>query len=88
MELPGGHVGRPLTPSSNTVREVLEDGVNGLLVDFFDTAALARQVVEVLAEPGRHAELGARARQHVREHYDLRTRCLPRALELIAGNSA
>jgi glycosyltransferase involved in cell wall biosynthesis len=70
------------------VREVLEDGVNGLLVDFFDTAALARQVVEVLAEPGRHAELGARARQHVREHYDLRTRCLPRALELIAGNSA
>jgi glycosyltransferase involved in cell wall biosynthesis len=42
------------------VREVLEHGTTGLLVDFFDPAALARQVADVLANPADHAALGQR----------------------------
>jgi hypothetical protein len=59
------------------VREVLEHGKTGLLVDFFDPAALARQVTEVLANPADHAELGRARRHHVVETYDFHTRALP-----------
>jgi glycosyltransferase involved in cell wall biosynthesis len=34
------------------VREVMEHGKTGLFVDFFDPPALARQVADVLANPG------------------------------------
>jgi glycosyltransferase involved in cell wall biosynthesis len=67
------------------VREVIEPGVNGLMFDFFDTAALARQVVEVLAHPGRHAALGERARQTVVERYDMRRVCVPAQVGLVLG---
>ena len=67
------------------VREVVTHGKNGLLVDFFDPAALGEQVIEVLA---RHAEdptaynaMRTRARAHVVENYDFKTVCLPRHLE-------
>lgn len=58
------------------VREVIRDGENGLLVDFFDPKAIARRVAEALADPGRMEPIRARARQEVVERYDLRTRCL------------
>lgn len=67
------------------VREVIEPGVNGLLFDFFDPGALARQVVEVLAQPGRHAPLGERARRAVVERYDMRGVCLPAQVGLVLG---
>jgi glycosyltransferase involved in cell wall biosynthesis len=65
------------------VEEVIEHGCNGLLVDFFDVAALSRQVIEVLADPKGYAHLGKAARQTVVERYDLRSRCLPKQLTLI-----
>jgi len=67
------------------VEEVITHGENGLLVDFFDPAALAQQVVAVLADPAGHAALGQRARERVVAHYDLRTRCLPRQIGLMLG---
>lgn len=65
------------------VREVIEDGVNGRLVDFFNPAALAESVVEVLAEPQRFAALRERGRQTIIERYDLETACLPAYLRLL-----
>jgi glycosyltransferase involved in cell wall biosynthesis len=62
------------------VREALCHGETGLLVDFFDHAALADQVIDVLANPGDHAHLGPAARAHVVEKYDFLTRCLPEHL--------
>jgi glycosyltransferase involved in cell wall biosynthesis len=59
------------------VREVITHGETGLLVDFHDHEALARQVIEVLAAPRAHARLGAAARDHVIARYDFETRCLP-----------
>ena len=67
------------------VEEVITHGQTGWLVDFFDHAALAAQVVEVLAT--REALGGVResARQRVVERYDLASNCLPRLVELIVG---
>lgn len=67
------------------VEEVVEDGRNGLLADFFDGEALARRIAQVLAAPRDFAAVRAAARQTVVDRYDLRTRCLPRMLELIRG---
>lgn len=76
--------GRVLVASrTGPVQEVVEDGVNGCLFNFFDVAALTRQVVEVLEDPSRFASMGARARATVVSRYDLRTRCLPLQLNLL-----
>ncbi|CTQ49350.1 glycosyltransferase family 4 protein [Jannaschia donghaensis] len=65
------------------VREAITHGETGLLVDFLDPLALARQVTEVLAEPGKFAHLGPAARKHVVAEYDFLTRCLPRHIAQI-----
>ncbi len=70
------------------VQEVIEHGVNGLLFDFFDVDALTRQVVDVLARPNEHAELGTRARDDVVRTYDLRQVSLPRHIALMRDSIA
>ena len=65
------------------VQEVLRDRENGLLVDFFDTAALAERIDEALDHPDRMRELREQARRTVVEGYDLRTVTMPRHLALI-----
>jgi glycosyltransferase involved in cell wall biosynthesis len=65
------------------VEEVIQDGVNGLLVDFFSPAAIAARVIEALAEPQRFAGIRANARASVVEQYDLGTVCLPAQLRLL-----
>lgn len=65
------------------VREAVSHGETGLLVDFFDPAALADQVIDVLANPGAHAHLGPAARAHVVGKYDFLTRCLPEQIARI-----
>ncbi len=71
--------------STAPVQEVIEHGHNGLLVDFFDTAALAEQVIAVLQDPARYRHLGLAARQTVLHRYDLRTVCLRQQLALMLG---
>jgi len=68
------------------VEEVISDGANGHLVDFFDTAGLAARVDETLDADT--AALRAQARRTIVERYDLSRICLPRHLELLGlGNS-
>ena len=67
------------------VQEFIEHGRDGLLLDFFDVPALARQVCDVLARPAAHAALGERARAGVVERCDLVTRCLPALCQLVLG---
>tara|TARA_R110000850_G_scaffold37503_8_gene98811 strand:+ start:3001 stop:4254 length:1254 start_codon:yes stop_codon:yes gene_type:complete len=59
------------------VREAVTHGETGLLVDFHDPSALARQVIEVLERPQDFAHLGPAARRHVVAEYDFLTKCLP-----------
>jgi glycosyltransferase involved in cell wall biosynthesis len=63
------------------VREVIEHGRTGLLVDFFDPEALAEAALGVLEEPGQFRQLGENAVEHVREHYRLGP-CLDRMVSL------
>ena len=74
------------------VAEVISDGVNGLLVDFFSHEALAERVAEVLADPAAYRALALEGRRTVQQHFDLHGVCLPRQLALVdwlaAGGSA
>jgi glycosyltransferase involved in cell wall biosynthesis len=65
------------------VQEVIEHDKNGLLVDFFDTDALAKTVVAVLAKPAAYEHLRRAARETAVARYDLATICLPQQLQLI-----
>lgn len=65
------------------VEEVIRDGENGLLVDFFRPEAIADKVVAALAEPGAFEALRRSARQTIVEHYDLKRVCLPGQLGLL-----
>lgn len=65
------------------VQEVITDGDNGLLVDFFSPSQIAASVDRVLSHPDRMAEMRARARGSIVGRYDLKTRCLPQHVKLI-----
>lgn len=51
------------------VREVVRDGDNALLVDFFDTSALAERVCDILDRPGAWSHLREAARSTAVERY-------------------
>ncbi len=70
------------------VTEVIRDGDNGLLVDFFSPAEIADAVDRVLDHPTRMADVRGRARATVVSGYDLRTVCLPRQLQLATAVAA
>jgi glycosyltransferase involved in cell wall biosynthesis len=64
------------------VTEVIRDGENGRLVDFFQPAEVAAAAVEALAQPDRFQRLRADARRTVCERYSLNL-CRPRLIGLI-----
>lgn len=70
------------------VEEAITDGENGLLVDFFDTEALAAQVNDILASPHKYEEVRRTARKTIIERYNLAD-CLKKQAallyELVAG---
>jgi len=78
----GAHV---VASSTAPVQEVIEDGVNGTLVDFFDVPGWSRALTEALAEPDRFASRRLAARATVLERYDLHGICLPRTVAFVEG---
>lgn len=71
-----------LASSTAPVMEVIQDGVNGLLVDFFSPAAIADRVDEVFRHPDRLASLRSKARETIQANYDL-AQLLPQHLQWI-----
>jgi glycosyltransferase involved in cell wall biosynthesis len=65
------------------VEEVIRDGENGLLVDFFSPTEIADRVVAALEDREAFAPIRQRARQTIVADYDLRTKCLPAQLRLV-----
>jgi glycosyltransferase involved in cell wall biosynthesis len=57
------------------VQEVIEDGVHGLLADFYDVDGLADKAIQALRDPAGHRPLGDAARQRVLERYE-KTLCI------------
>jgi glycosyltransferase involved in cell wall biosynthesis len=70
------------------VQEVIQDGVNGRLTDFFNHEAIAENLAAMLADPEAQAPLKAAARRHVETHYDLHKICLPRQMALLDAIAA
>jgi glycosyltransferase involved in cell wall biosynthesis len=71
--------------ASNTqpLHEAIIHNETGRLVEFFDHAALAREVCDLLDNPAERVRLGANARQFAQQHYDLKTICLPQQLNWV-----
>jgi len=66
------------------LREAIVHNETGKLVNFFDPAALAQSVCELLNNPEERTRLGANARAFAQASYDLQTVCLPKQLEWVA----
>ncbi|MDJ0581400.1 glycosyltransferase family 4 protein [Crocosphaera sp.] len=67
------------------VEEVIEDGVNGLLVDFFAIDRIVERIEEVLDNPEKMADLRVKARETIQEKYDL-SKLLPQHIDWILNN--
>jgi len=65
------------------VEEVLTNGSNGLLFDFFSPDALCDAVCQGLDNPERAIHLKQQARATIVEKYDLNSVCLPKQVALI-----
>jgi len=56
------------------VEEIIEDGRNGLLCDFFSPQQIADRVDEVFNNPDRMHRLREAARRDIIEHYDVKNK--------------
>ena len=65
------------------LREAIHHDDTGRLVDFFDVAGLAEQVIDLCRDPAARARLGAAARAFASAHYDLQRVCLPGQLNWV-----
>jgi len=64
------------------VTEVITDGKNGLLVDFYSPQQIAERIDEVLNHKDRMARIRKAARETILERYDL-NKCLKKQMKLI-----
>ena len=65
------------------VEEVITDGQNGLLTDFFDHRALSDRVDDALSRPQHFFKIRDAARQTAVSQFDLRSICLPRQVGFV-----
>ena len=65
------------------VRDAITDGKNGILLDFFDIAALSDALIAACRQPRKYAAMRKAARRSVLERYDRATICEPKWLELV-----
>ena len=70
----GGNVGG--------IPKQIDDGVNGFLVDSVEQAA--QRIVELIDDPDRAAEMGAKGREKVRENF-LMSRLLEQHIDLLSS---
>ena len=68
------------------VQELIEDGVNGRLVEFHDIKGWSRLITKALARPEKFTAMRAAARQTILQDYDLKAVCLPRMIAFVEGH--
>lgn len=72
-----------LASDTAPVREVIEDGKNGRLIDFFDVKNWSAALIEALANPAASEPLRRAARQTIIARYDLDTCALPQLIAFV-----
>jgi glycosyltransferase involved in cell wall biosynthesis len=70
-----------LGSSTTPVKEMIQDGVNGLLADFFNPQEFADKAVRVLQDPAAFRPLGRAAEEMINQRYGLEA-TLPQMLKL------
>ncbi len=70
------------------VEEVITDGVDGRLVDFFNHDRLAETLIDTLARPSAFQAMRAAARRTIIERYDLQSVCLPQQIAYVEAVAA
>jgi len=76
-----------LASGTAPVREMIEHGKNGLLVDFFDVEKMADMASQVLDTPQDYKHLGQAGVEMIQSKYSLEI-CLPQMLQLYEEASA
>jgi glycosyltransferase involved in cell wall biosynthesis len=66
------------------VREIIQDGHNGLLTPFFEPDALADKLVAILSEPDKFLDIRKQARITVTKHYSFEGSAFPQYRKLIS----
>jgi glycosyltransferase involved in cell wall biosynthesis len=69
------------------VQEALDDGVHGLLADFYDVDGLTAHALKVLRDPAQFRPLGRAARERVLERYELR-KCIGALVKLFEDTAS
>jgi glycosyltransferase involved in cell wall biosynthesis len=68
---------------TSPVREAITHGETGLLVNFFDNAALAQSVIELCNDHHKRKKISLQARLFAEENFDLENHCLPKQIEWV-----
>ena len=69
---------------SNTspVKEVVEHGINGMLIEFNDHEMLSEQIIDALKSPNKYNEVRISARKSIIEKYSL-DQCIKKQIKLV-----
>jgi mannosyltransferase len=63
--------GKPVVAAdAGAAREILEDGVQGILVPPRDAQALALAIIDLLSHPDRAAAMGSKGRERARDCFN------------------
>jgi glycosyltransferase involved in cell wall biosynthesis len=65
------------------VEELIQDGVNGKLVDFFDVDGWSSTLIDALGRPEKYVGMREAARRTIVEGYDLQQHCLPELIRFV-----
>lgn len=74
---------RMICSDTPPVREIIQDGVNGRLFNFFDEKELVQRVRETLKDKEKSAEMAREGRRIALERYDFRSVCFPQWKEFL-----
>ena len=67
------------------LKEAIVQDETGLLINFFEPAALVEGVVKLLDNPSERKRLGENARKFAQSNYDLQKVCLPKQIEWVTS---
>ncbi|MGO4573584.1 glycosyltransferase [Microvirga sp. 2TAF3] len=76
---------RIVASDTEPVREIIQDGVNGRLFNFFDEKALVERVRETLKDKEKSAGMAREGRRIALERYDFQSVCLPQWREFLGA---
>lgn len=72
-----------LASATPPVEEVVNDGENGILFDYFSIEDMVEKANVLLDDADKRSHIGKQARRHIIKHYDLQTICLPQHVKMI-----